>query len=537
MQAYAQKIMLSDGWSRRLIAFVAGAAGALAMAPLFFLPGLVVTMVVAVWLLDGAAQSMLSDPTGLPSRGGWRMAFADGWWLGFGYFVAGLWWLGAAFLVQAAQFAWALPLGVLALPAGLALFTGFGFVVARALWMPGAGRILALATALTLSEWLRGHLFSGFPWNDFGMGFGGILLLAQPAALFGLYGLTPLVVAICASPATLVDGGKRARLAPLVGLAALVIIAGFGALRLNFGHVGHVAHVRLRLVQPNQPNDASFSAENGNKILSDYLKLSDEAISPGHSGLVDETHVIWPESPFPFILSRDAPALSRIGATLPIGTTLITGAARLGATADHAGRHAVYNSMQVIGHGGTILGTYDKVHLVPFGEYLPFAWLIRHLGLRQFAHSSFTPGHSHALLHVPGLPPVAPLICYEAIFSGAVTPAEFRSGEPRPGLLLNITDDSWFGQTPGPAQHLAQARLRAIEEGLPLVRDADSGISAVVDPYGRIMAELPLGEQGVLDARLPMALPTTPFSRFPVSLSLTVWIISLFSTLLWRFRI
>lgn len=537
MQALAQKIMLSGGWSRRLIAFLAGAAGALAMAPLFLLPGLVVTMVVAVWLLDGAAQNLAADPGAAPSRGGWRMAFVDGWWLGFGYFVAGLWWLGAAFLVQAETFAWAMPLGVLVLPAGLALFTGFGFVVARALWMPGAGRILALATALTLAEWLRGHLFTGFPWNDFGMGFGGILLLAQPASIFGLYGLTPLVIAICASPATLIDGTKRSWLTPVLGLLALMLITGYGALRLNFGHVGHVAHVRLRLVQPDQPNDASFSAENSNKILSRYLKLSDEAISPGHSGLIDETHVIWPESPFPFILSRDAAALSRIGGTLPLGTTLITGAARLGVASSRSGRHAVYNSMQVIGHGGTILDTYDKVHLVPFGEYLPFAALIAHLGLRQFAHSSFTPGHSHRMLHVPGLPPVAPLICYEAIFSGAVTPAEFRSGEPRPGLLLNITDDSWFGQTPGPAQHLAQARLRAIEEGLPLVRDADSGISAVIDPYGRIISELPLGQQGVLDARLPMALASTPFSRHPIWLSLTIWIISLFSTILWRFRI
>ncbi len=537
MRALAQRIMLSSGWNRRFVAFFGGAAGALAMAPLFFLPGLVITMVLATWLLDGAAQSPRANAGAAPSRGGWRMAFSDGWWLGFGYFVAGLWWLGAAFLVQADQFAWALPLGVVALPAGLALFTALGFVLARALWMPGAGRILALATALTLSEWLRGHVLTGFPWNDFGMGFGGILWLAQPAAIFGLYGLTPLVIAICASPATLIDGTKRAWMAPVIGVVALVLIAGFGALRLNFGHVGNVAHVRLRLVQPDQPNDASFSAENSNKILSNYLKLSDEAISPGHSGLIDETDVIWPESPFPFILSRDAAALSRIGATLPLGTTLITGAARLGAASSPSGRHAVYNSMQVIGHGGIIMDTYDKVHLVPFGEYLPFASWLDHVGLRQFAHSSFTPGHSHRLLHVPGLPPVAPLICYEAIFSGAVTPAEFRNGEPRPGLLLNITDDSWFGQTAGPPQHLAQARLRAIEEGLPLVRDADSGISAVIDPYGRIISELPLGERGVLDARLPMALPSTPFSQHPVWLSLTVWIISLFSTLLWRFRI
>src|SRR6202011_4829582 len=232
------------------------------------------------------------------------------------------------------------------------------------------------------------------------------------------------------------------------------------------------------------------------------------------SGLDDVTVLIWPESAFPFILSRDAGALAEIGAVLPQDTVLVTGAARANdeARRSTSGHARYFNAIQVIASGGHILDSYDKVHLVPFGEYLPLQTVFDRLGLRQFVHipGGFEAGSKRQLLVVPGLPAVAPLICYEAIFPGEVVP----SGAARPGLLLNVTNDGWFGTSTGPYQHFAQARLRAIEEGLPLIRAANSGISAIVDPAGRVIASLPLGGEGILDAPLPRSIAPTIYARY-----------------------
>ncbi|MGH6869548.1 MAG: apolipoprotein N-acyltransferase, partial [Methylocella sp.] len=389
-----------------------------------------------------------------------------------GYVLAGLWWLGAAFLVEADKFAWALPLGVAGLPAALAIFPGLGFMIARLLWMPGAGRLFALAAGLSFAEWLRGHVLTGFPWNTFGMALGGNLVTAQLASIVGLYGLTVIAILIFSAPAVLGEKsamhGARRRLPPPIAAAALAFaaICAFGALRLAATTVAPVASVKLRIMQPNLAQDAKFRPENKARILSLYLTLSARGESD-RSGLDDVTALIWPESAFPFILSRDAGALAEIGAVLPQDTVLVTGAARAD---DESGHARYFNAIQVIASGGHILDSYDKVHLVPFGEYLPFEAVFDRLGMRQFVHvpGGFEAGSKSRLLVVPGLPAVAPLICYEAIFPGEVVPA----GASRPGLLLNVTNDGWFGMTPGPYQHFAQARLRAIEEGLPLIRAA-----------------------------------------------------------------
>src|SRR5918912_165250 len=185
MKALASRVILAWGWRRALLAWLAGAVGALAMPPFGALPALAVSLTVAVWLLDGAAATGRFGVASTPVS-----AAIAGWWWGFGYFVAGLWWLGSAFLVEADEFAWAIPFGVLGLPALLAFFPAFGFALSRLLWSPGAGRLFALAFGLGLSEWLRGHLFTGFPWNTFGMALGGNLVLGQAASLVGIYGLT-----------------------------------------------------------------------------------------------------------------------------------------------------------------------------------------------------------------------------------------------------------------------------------------------------------------------------------------------------------
>ena len=544
--ALADLIILSFGWRRRCIALAAGAVGALAMAPFDLFPALLVPMVTAVWLVDGSSQAFKAQ--------GWRNAALlrsaleaarDGWWLGFGFFVAGLWWLGAAFLVEPDQFAWAMPFAVLGLPALLALFTALGFGLARLLWSAGPGRIMALAFGLGVSEWLRGVVATGFPWNSLGMALGGNGVLAQPAALVGLYGLNVLAVLIFASPACLADGyrgqARNARaLAPvLLGLALLGAIGAGGALRLWRAPSDMAPGVRLRIMQPNLPQDEKFRADFKDQILDRYLTLSDQATSPQTSGVSDATHLIWPESAFPFILSRDAAALARIGGFLGRGTVLITGAARMGETVRGArlpgeSNTLYYNSIQALANGGEIVASYDKTHLVPFGEYLPFSGFLESFGLRHFVHipGGFEPGARRRLFEAPGLPPAAALVCYEAIFPGEVVPVE-ASGE-RPGLLLNVTNDGWFGQTTGPHQHFSQARLRAVEEGLPLVRAANTGLSAVVDGYGRILHKLPLGTDGVIDSPLPRPAPVTVFAAHPLVGSGLLLIFCLLGAFVWR---
>jgi apolipoprotein N-acyltransferase len=295
-------------------------------------------------------------------------------------------------------------------------------------------------------------------------------------------------------------------------------------------------------MQPNLSQDAKFRPEYRDAILDRYLSLSDRATSPQNTGLADVTHLIWPESAFPFILGRDAQALARIGSALPTQTTLITGAARMDSSRIEPRRvgersSAVFNAVQVVGSGGAILDSSDKAHLVPFGEYLPFSGLLNRLGLRQFVSipGGFESGAWRKALAVPGLPLVSPLICYEAIFSGEVMPPTAPAGAGNlPAVLLNLTNDGWFGAFGGPQQHFMQARLRSIEEGLPLVRAANTGISAIVDAYGRVLEELPVGIEGVLDGKLPARIGPTFFARFGNLAALAIWLMMLATVLIRR---
>ena len=524
----ADRVILARGWRRWLMGFAAGVVGALAMPPFGFLPALALALAPAVWLIDGAGKAG-------PSR--WaclKSAALAGWFWGFGYFVAGLWWLGAAFLVEADQFAWALPFGVLGLPALLALFTAFGFALARLLWLPDASRVLAVAFGLTVSEVLRGHLFTGFPWNNPGMALGQNIWLMQSASFLGLYGLCFLALAICASPAVTFTGRTTRERWTAPGAAATVLLAmgAFGLWRIPAEPVARVDNVRLRIMQPNLPQDAKFNPRNREAIMRRYLTLS-ASPSPDRDGRThaQATHLIWPESAFPFLLHRDPASLAQIGGLLEPGSVLITGAARMDEPLPGEAMGKFFNAIQVIDDRGTILGSYDKVHLVPFGEYVPkfLDALIRAVGLRQFVHipGGFEPGERHEALAVPGMPPVAATICYEAIFPGGILP---KGDSPRPRLILNVTNDGWFGQTTGPYQHFSQARLRAVEEGLPLVRAANTGISAIVDPYGRVVDSLPLGVEGVLDADLPVALEAVhpPETRsFSLTALLTICLMAL----------
>jgi apolipoprotein N-acyltransferase len=510
----AQPIVLAWGFRRALIAFLAGAASTLALAPLNVWPAMFVTFPVVVWLLDGAAAGRWS---------GVIAAAATGWWFGFGYFLAGLYWVGFAFLVDARTFGWLMPFAVIALPAGLALYTAFGFGLARLLWTRGAARILILAAALTTAEWLRGHVLTGFPWNVYGYALTNPLALGQSAALVGLWGLTFIAVAVFASPAVLADertDTPRPWIAPAGAAAILAGLALYGALRLAATPTAFVDGVRLRIMQPNLPQDEKFNYAHKQQVMQRYVALSDRATGPGSSGVREATHLIWPESAFPFFLTREPDALADIARLLPEGTVLITGAARAVETAPTSRDIHAYNSVYVIDHDGSILSVYDKVHLVPFGEYLPFQRFMERLGFVQLTklQGGFLSGDRRRPQSVPRAPKFLPLICYEIIFPHDVAPA----GE-RAGWLLNLTNDGWFGISAGPYQHFQQARVRAIEEGLPLVRAANTGVSAVVDPVGRIINSLPLGVEGVLDSALPQPLSQTFYSRMgdgPVGLVL-----------------
>ncbi|ACK51809.1 apolipoprotein N-acyltransferase [Methylocella silvestris BL2] len=546
MLSPAASIAAAPLWRRRLIALLAGAVGALAMAPFGLMPALAIAMTGAVWLIDAAVSRPDAKPTAEP-RGAarvWRKipaaarrAFAAGWWWGFGYFLASLWWLGAAFLVEADQFVWAMPLGVIGLPAAMAFYPALGFFLASLLWTQGPARILTFAAALTLAEWLRGHLFTGFPWNAFGMALGGNLLTAQAASLTGLYGLTLLAIALFSAPATLAARPLTLRsLAPTGGaLLALAALFGFGAWRLaaSPAPAPQVPGVAIKIIQPNLAQDDKYRPEYKREIVERYLQLS--ALSP-EAKSNDLTLLVWPESAFPFILSRDPEAMAQIGEALPPGVILATGAARAEEDPSYRGdgfepasgrlEHPVFfNAIQLIASGGLLIGAYDKSHLVPFGEYLPFEAAFARLGLRQFVSipGGFEAGPGRRTLNVPGLPPVAPLICYEAIFPGEALPQE--PGAPRPGLMLNVTDDGWFGHTAGPYQHFAQARLRTIEEGLPMLRAANTGISAIIDPYGRITESLPLGVEGLVTGALPQAIDPPLYARHGLFLPLALWLI------------
>ena len=503
LRALALSIILAWGWKRAFIALAAGAVSSLAMAPFNAWPVLFITFPVVVWLIDGAAAG---------GRRGIPAAAMAGWWFGFGYFVPGLYWIGHAFLVDADVFGWLLPAAVAGLPAYLALFTATGFALARALWTRDATRILALASSLTIAEWLRGHVFTGFPWNSFGYALTEPVALAQTASLIGLWGMTFLAVAIFASPAALIDGRRTRRpwLPSALAVGLLIAMGTFGAIRMSNTPTQLIESAKLRIMQPNISQDARFNFSAKAEVMKKYLELSDRATSPQSRGMADVNILIWPESAFPFFLSREADAMAQIASLLPPGTVLITGAVRPPDVPPGTRITRAYNSIYVIDHDGTIQSVYDKTHLVPFGEYLPFQSWMEKIGFVQLTkvQGGFLAGDRRRTMEIPNAPRMLPLICYEAIFPDALAP----SGE-RAGWIVNLTNDGWFGKSTGPYQHLQQSRVRAIEQGLPVVRAANTGISAVIDPVGRVIARLGLGVEGVLDARLPAAIAPTIYVR------------------------
>jgi apolipoprotein N-acyltransferase len=518
-----ENISVLSGWRANGAAWLAGLLSTLSMAPFFWWPVLFATLPVLVWLLDGASTV--------------RRAAWIGWWFGFGYFLLGLFWIGEAFLVEA-NFIWALPFAVTLLPAGLALFFAAAAAAAVALTPDDRSwpRIAALALTISAAEWLRGHILTGLPWNILGYALTAPDKMMQSASVLGIYGLTLLTVLVFAAPAVIwtaaTSWAQRLSGIAVAGLSILAMLT-YGTITLRRASPEMVPGVRLRLVQPSILQTEKWLPENQRRIFLDHLDLSGRKSDGTQDGLVGINLVVWPEAAMPFQPLKSPEALEMIGELLPSGTFLVSGGLRTedvpstGPGTDEGPSRKAFNSLMAFGNvggkKGELVALYDKIHLVPFGEYLPFQRLLEKIGLRQLTRmrGGFTANAaSRAPFTVPGLPVFGPLICYEAIF-----PAEVMPVGVRPAALLNVTNDGWFGNTTGPRQHLHQTRVRAVEEGLPLIRAANNGISAVIDAHGRIIARLDMNVRGSLDSALPVATRPTWYSRAGDRTFFALWVL------------
>ena len=504
MERISHRLAALRGWRRLLAALAAGALSIAAFPPISAVPALLIAIPVLLWLLDGCRT--------------WRAAFFTGWAFGAGYFGTGLYWMANAFYVDAEAF------GVFAIPAVGSLSIAMGLFIAlvcafthaipptpeddmsydRADAM--ARRVVLFAALWTIVEWVRSWIFTGLPWNPLGLvwseartPFG--LPMIQVTALIGTYGLSFLTVLFAAAPAPLgyAPRLRRAWLVAAAPICLMVMTGGAGAVRLGLAHDQIVQGVKLRLVQANFSQADRSRPSLWMEQLEEHVRMSTQGRP------ADVTHVIWGEAAVAFFLNIQEDARRLAATAAPSGGMLITGADR--GLRDEAGRQSVFNSLYVIRSDAGVAATYDKTYLVPFGEYTPLRGIVPFNEITGMS-GGFAAGDGLATLSVAGLPPFGPLICYEVIFSGNV----IARAAPRPAWLLNLTNDAWFGLSLGPHQHFAQARLRAVEEGLPLVRTANTGVSAVIDGYGRVLGALPLGTKGVLDLPLPQPAALTPFA-------------------------
>jgi apolipoprotein N-acyltransferase len=485
------------GWRRRGLALGLGLLAVPSLPPLGLVFFLLPSLCGLVWLLDGARSG--------------KAAFGAGWWWALGWYSVGFYWIGNAMLIEPDRFGWMIPFATIGLGGVQALAIGFATWAVFAMKAGGIGRIAVLAGTWTVAEWLRSWVGTGFPWNPIGSVWDAVLPVAQGASLLGVYGLGLATVLIFAAPAVLADFRPLRSKALTVGAAVLLLLSlwGYGSQRLAAYPTTPSPDLRLRLVQAAIAQSHKWRDDLREAHLLDYIALSR---GPGFETV---THVVWPETAAPFFLDLDDRHRALVAGAAPPGGMVLTGAPRI--TPRGVEPFSLWNSLMAVDGAGQLLGAYDKVHLVPFGEYVPLRWL---LPLDKITHGAtdFSPGPAPRTMTVPGLPPFSPFICYESVFPGAIVARD----QPRPDWLLTVTNDAWFGRSAGPHQHLAAGRMRAIEEGLPLVRAANTGISAVIDPLGRELVRLPLGQRGVVDSILPRPVPPTPFSRWgnPIALIL-----------------
>lgn len=500
------------------LSLAAGGLAAVASPPFGFLPG----------LLGYGLLMRLADVT--PSKAPLRSGFWRGWLAGLAYFLVSTWWVSEAFLVDAAQ-AWMAPIAVALLAAGLGLFWGAAALLYRLLQPRGALRVLVFAGCFCLLEWLRGHVLTGFPWDLSGETWQAGSAPSQVAALVGAYGLGWVTVAAAAAPAMLADPGRSRRTWLAAGLSVLAVagLYAYGANRLE--HAAATPRLGapiVRVIQARVEQADKYDEQMFRDILQRYLTLT--AQPAGRSPAV----IVWPEAAIPDpandYLADGTWTKAAVLAALRPGQTLLAGAYRVTGTQE---RPVYYNTLLALrDQDGDLVTTavYDKFRLVPFGEYMPLDRLMTKIGFKALTHTgdSFSPGPGPRSIQAPGLPRVQPLICYESLFPGFTRAAARKDG--RAGWIVNVSNDAWFGHTYGPVQDLNLASYRAIEEGLPMVRATPTGVSAVIDAYGRIAPgdRLDQGVMGLIDAPLPAALPPTPFAAHGEAL---FWLMIIVSSL------
>lgn len=456
-----------------LIWIALGALSALGQAPLGWYPATLLGLALAF-----LGFLSTSDP---------RSAFKAGWLFGLGYFALTLSWIVEPFLVDVARHGWMAPFALLGMAGGLALFWGVAFWLAR-----GRKTLpwLTWSIALTGVELARAYVLTGFPWGMVAYVWTDTPLL-QLASLAGPHGLNLLTFLGVSLSLTYHHKGM------IIGMLALLALAGLGAFLTPPAQPLGPDRPILRLVQPNAPQHQKWDPEWMPIFFERHLEMT--AIKAARKPDL----IIWPETSIPVLL-RDAEIGFQRMSEASGGVPIVAGLQRIE-------RGRLYNTLVALGSDGIVSAQYDKHHLVPFGEYIPGAGLLNGLGLYGLADQlgiGYSPGPGPSLLDLGALGQALPLICYEAVF-----PQDVGATEQRPDWILQLTNDAWFGEVSGPHQHLAQARFRAVEQGLPMVRVANTGISAVIDPAGRVLGELSLGVQGYLDAPLPTAGRATPYSK------------------------
>ncbi len=484
------------GWPLLLLMAGLGAISALAHAPSHFQPALILGLVILVLTLDDARA------TGAPLKAG----FARAWAFGFGQFLAGTFWVANAFLVSAQDHAWLIWAPLTLLPGGLALFWGLAGAVYARLKVRGPARIATFAVIFLTVEALRSVVLSGFPWNLPGHVFEAGAPVSQIASLIGALGLSALTLYAFAAPAALFGRGAAVIRAYPLMLAVLALGAAWvwGAARLADAEVRPV-DVQLRIVQLDR-DQTQLRPEARFEILEEYLALT---IQPG---LTEADLVIWPEGSVPAYLLNEPALLERIHDALPTGARLVAGAPHVvwGPDGVPQSFHNALHALRVTADALVVEARYDKAKLVPFGEANTLAALTRPFGLETLSQYGigFDPGPGAQTLTLGDLPSFAPLICYEVIY-----PRYTLRENNRPAWLLNISNDSWYGHSAGPAQLLNQAAYRSIEDGLPLVRSATAGMSGLIDPYGRVVHIASVDESQVLDLALLASLDEPFYGR------------------------
>lgn len=454
-----------------------------------------------------------------------KQAFWVGWWFGFGHFVTGIYWIAYALLTDAAQFGWMVPFAVFGISAALAVYVALVSAATRVAPLKSPISLVIVFSLLwVVGEYARAYLFSGFPWNLIGYVWTYSDAMIQPASVIGIYGLGLISVLAGASLFLLMINPGRWQYIILPAVCSSLLVAGWvwGNHRLAHAAVDHVEGVTLRIVQGNIKQELKW--EQGQKELN-LQKYVDLTKSDGFDRL---TYVIWPETALPYIMKEYNPGMQEfLRYVAPPNGALLTGAMRL---EESDNDYEVWNSFFVLTRDAGVYAHSDKFHLVPFGEYVPLrSWMPGFISKITQGTKDFSTGTGPEAIALPTGEAVLPLICYEGIFPQYVngnTKGEYD-------WILNITNDAWFGVSSGPYQHLNMTRMRAVEHGVPLVRAANTGVSAVIDPYGRIISEIPLNKTAVLDSNLPKKLKeNTLYSGYGMVIVLFIMVLCLFGAVL-----